>query len=211
MQSWSLSSILRSHPPASGRQAFDGPTVNNSSTPESSSTVADQSRWFTQEVHPHDSSLRAYLRGSFPKVRDVDDVVQESYLRVWRSRRTCEIGCGRAFLFRVARNLALNLLRHQRIVPIETVADPAMLDTPDERPGPVEHACSEEGMRQLAAAIDSLPSRCKEIVIMRRIHLLPQKEIAQRLGISEQTVEQQVARGVKRCGEYLVRKGFART
>ncbi len=184
--------------------------MNNSSTPESPSAVVEQTRWFTEQVHPHDSSLRAYLRGTFPKVRDVDDVVQESYLRVWRSRRTSEIACGRAFLFRVARNLALNLLRHQRIVPIETVANPADFDTVDERPGPAEQTCTEEGMRQLAAAIDALPARCREIVIMRRVQLLPQKEIARRLGISEQTVEQQVARGVKRVSEHLARRGMIR-
>jgi hypothetical protein len=43
-------------------------------------------RWFAEEVQPHEASLRAYMRGAFPMVRDVDDVVQESYLRVWRAR-----------------------------------------------------------------------------------------------------------------------------
>jgi|GEM_PF-6457756 len=46
----------------------------------------DQARWFAEEVHPHESSLRAYLRGAFPSVRDVDDVVQESFLRIWGAR-----------------------------------------------------------------------------------------------------------------------------
>jgi RNA polymerase sigma-70 factor (ECF subfamily) len=184
--------------------------MNTSSAPESP-PVMDQARWFAEQVHPHDSSLRAYLRGSFPKVRDVDDVVQESYLRVWRSRCAREIGCGRAFLFRVARNLALNLLQRDRIVPVDTATDPAVLSLVDEQPGPAERACVEESTRQLAAAIDALPPRCREIVILRRIHLLSQKEIALRLGISEQTVEQQVARGVKRCGEYLARRGVVRS
>lgn len=46
----------------------------------------ETAHWFTEHVHPHDAQLKAYLRGAFPAVRDVEDVVQESYLRVWRVR-----------------------------------------------------------------------------------------------------------------------------
>jgi RNA polymerase sigma factor (sigma-70 family) len=52
-----------------------------------------------------------------------------------------------------------------------------------------------------------LPARCREIVILRRIKNLPQKEIAARLGIAEATVEVQLVRGIKRCGDYLRRHG----
>jgi DNA-directed RNA polymerase specialized sigma24 family protein len=74
--------------------------------------------WFAKEVQPHDAQLKAYLRGAFPSVRDVDDVVQESYLRVWLARATQPIQSTRAFLFRVARNLALDFVRHERASPI---------------------------------------------------------------------------------------------
>ncbi|MES2693685.1 MAG: sigma-70 family RNA polymerase sigma factor [Verrucomicrobiota bacterium] len=158
-------------------------------------------------MHPHDSSLKAYLRGSFPAVHDVDDVVQESYLRIWKAAATHPIQCARAFLFRVARNVALNLLSHERASPIDAVKDLAALAVVEDRPGVAESTVAREELLMLARAIDSLPARCREIVILRRIQHVPQKEIAARLGISEATVEAQVARGVKRCGEYLRKHG----
>jgi RNA polymerase sigma factor (sigma-70 family) len=165
------------------------------------------SKWFTNEVHPHDSSLRAYLRGSFPAVRDVDDVVQESYLKIWNARPKRPIACARAFLFRIARNVALNLLNRERISPIDAVKDLAILPVVEDGRSAATAACIQEELLLLAQAIDSLPARCREIVILRRIKNVPQKEIATRLGIAEETVEVQVARGVKRCGEYLRRHG----
>jgi RNA polymerase sigma factor (sigma-70 family) len=185
--------------------------------PSESPSVADparlpalsMSKWFTDEVHPHDSSLRAYLRGSFPAVRDVDDVVQESYLKIWNARPRRPIACARAFLFRIARNVALNLLHRERISPIDAVKDFAALPVVQDQRSAATEACVQEELLLLARAIDSLPSRCREIVILRRIKNIPQKEIAARLGIAEETVEVQVARGVKRCGEFLRRQGVA--
>lgn len=55
----------------------------------------------------------------------------------------------------------------------------------------------------LAEAMRSLPVRCREVLILRKIHGLAQKEIAQRLGISENTVESLVSRGLRRCASYL--------
>ena len=59
----------------------------------------------------------------------------------------------------------------------------------------------------VAMAIASLPERCREVLTLRRIYELPQKEIAARLGISEHTVEVQVANGMRRCAHFMMRHG----
>jgi DNA-directed RNA polymerase specialized sigma24 family protein len=51
-------------------------------------------------------------------------------------------------------------------------------------------------MDRLVAAFSQLPDRCREVVWMRRIENLPQKQIAARLGIAESTVEKHLVRGV---------------
>jgi RNA polymerase sigma factor (sigma-70 family) len=170
----------------------------------------DRARWFLEEVHAHDSSLRAYLRGSFPLVRDVDDVVQESYARVWKARPSEPIRSAKAFLFRVARHLAIDWLRRDRVSPIDGVTDFADLCVLDDRPSVAESACVREETGLLLAAIDALPSRCREIVILRKLRGLSQKEIAALLGLSEQTVQVQIARGVKKCDKFLRSYGVKR-
>ncbi len=71
-------------------------------------------------------------------------------------------------------------------------------------------ACTQNEIKFLAEAIDSLPARCREIVTLRKLQGVSQKDIAARLGISEQTVQVQVLRGVKRCEAYLTKKGVRR-
>jgi hypothetical protein len=78
-------------------------TVSPPPASSESTTGVDDTRWFSEEVHAHDSQLKAYLHGRFPSVRcEVDDVVQESYLRVWRIRASQPIHSAKAFLFSIA-------------------------------------------------------------------------------------------------------------
>ena len=167
----------------------------------------DPVRWFAREVHPHESSLRAYLRGAFPTVRDVDDVVQESYLRTWRARAVQPVRSAKAFLFRVARHVALDLVRRERRGPFEAVGDVEELqvaDTQSDAPTSVE---TQEKIRLLADAIESLPRRCREVVILRKIQMRSQKEVAAHLGLAEKTIEAQLSRGLDRCEEFLRSRG----
>ena len=83
----------------------------------------EQARWFVEEVQPHESSLRAYLRGMFPSLPDIDDLVQESYARLIRAREVSRISYVKAFLFTTARNAALDIFRRGKVVSIEYVAD----------------------------------------------------------------------------------------
>ena len=172
--------------------------------------VADHSRWFAEEVHPHDATLRGYLRGSFPTVRDVDDVVQESYLRIWKARAGRPILSAKAFLFRVARNVALDLLRHGRSSPVEAVGDLAELRVIDDKPGVAERMGTAERIEILAAALDALPPRCREIMILCKLQGQTYRQVAARFGISEKTVAEHVYRGAQRLGEELHQRGVHR-
>lgn len=168
----------------------------------------DTARWFDAEVRPHEPALRGYLRGAFPAVRDVDDLVQESYLRMWRARAAQPIQSAKAFLFTVARRLALDHVRREAISPISGVNDLSGLPVIIEGPDAVEAISAQEKIRLLAEAVGSLPGRCREIVLLHKIHGLPQREVAARLGLAEKTVENQVALGVKRCEEFFRRRGI---
>jgi RNA polymerase sigma-70 factor (ECF subfamily) len=166
----------------------------------------DRNRWFAAEVQPHDAKLRAYVRGRFPGVRDVDDVVQESYLRLWKARALQPIRSAKSFLFCIASNLALDTVRRQRFSPIDDVTDFTGLFVMDDGPDAAASAARQQEIELLVEAIDALPDRCREIFILRKLRGVSQKDIAARLGLSEQTVQVQAARGLRRIAETLRRR-----
>ena len=180
--------------------------------------MVNQESWFAEEVHAHDSQLKSYLRGSFPALRDVDDVVQESYLRIWRRQLVRPIanvtGTVRAsvksFLFQVARHLAIDTLRHERASPINRVTNLAGLSVTEDRPDVHETACTRQEFDLLLEAIETLPARCREIVVLHKFQGHSSAEIAARLGISEETVRVHARRGLHRCQSFLRKRGVIR-
>ncbi len=176
--------------------------------PASCETPPDnsQERWFTTEVQAHESSLRSYLRGSFPTVRDVDDVVQESYLRVWKAGTTKPIRSAKAFLFTVARRLALDHWRHARALPVESLGQFANVSALEEK-NEIEDLGQRERIQLLAEAISDLPARCREVFILYKVQGHSRKEAARQLGLSEKTVEVHTARAMRHCEAFFRRRG----
>ena len=165
------------------------------------------SRWFAEEVQVHAAALRAWLRGRYPVLSDPDNVVQESLTRVWRTAQGGQVRSPKALLFTTASHLALDELRRRKIVPFESLRDDAELSVfADGVPTPDDVAHREE-LHLLTQAIQSLPPRCREALILRKRGLL-QKEIAAHLGISERAVEAHLLKGVRGCAKFLARFGL---
>ena len=165
-------------------------------------------RWFAEEVQPHERVLRAWLRARFPQLPDIDDIVQESYARVLRARAVAPIGSAKAFLFATARNLALDHFRRGQVAGVEAIAEIDRLSVLADVPGVSETVSRQQELELLTQAIQSLPERCRQVLTLRKIYGLSQKQIAAELDISEHTVEAQVGNGVRRCAEFLARYGL---
>lgn len=171
-------------------------------------TSADSQRWFAESVHTHDSSLKAYLRGQFPSVRDVDDVVQESYLRVWRRQLARPIRSAKAFLFQVARHLAIDAIRHQQVAKLDSLEAAEECPVVGASRDAAAQLCYEEKIELLAAAFVSLPPRCREIMTLRKLKGVSVREIARQMDLAEGTVENQITRGIHLCRAYLRERGI---
>ena len=170
-------------------------------------TSPDPLSWFDKEVLPHEPSLRSYLRSIFPSLPDIDDLVQESYARLIRAREKGGISHAKAFLFTTARNAALDILRRRKAVVIEGVSDLTKIEVIEDRPDASETVNRQQELALLAEAVRDLPERCRQVLTLRLLYGLPHKEIATRLGISDQTVKAQLAKGTRRCAEYFEQRG----
>jgi RNA polymerase sigma factor (sigma-70 family) len=146
--------------------------------------------------------LRACLYRYVRNFADVDELLQETWTNLLAAGATPnreEIRSIRAFALTVARNLALSRLRHRQVVPIELVADLETLELLDERGQVEEIVNTHQELALLTAAVARLPTRCRQVFTLRKVYGLTQKEIAAELNISENTVEQHLAKGMRLC------------
>ena len=169
------------------------------------------SRWFTEEVQPHEPALRAYLQARFPTLGDQDDLVQETYTRLLRAQANGGVRYPKAFLFTAARNAAFDLFRRRGARPTEAVTDLVELTVLEEMPGVGEQMDQSYELEVLADAVRALPDRCRQVIMLRYLDGLAYKEIAEQLGISAETVKVHMAKGMRRCAAFFAERGLLET
>jgi RNA polymerase sigma factor (sigma-70 family) len=159
--------------------------------------------WFAREILVYEDSLVRYLTRSWRHRDDIHDLRQDTYVRVYEAAARERPRAPKSFLFTTARNLMADRLRRSRVVSIESGADLESLNVHIDEISPEHHAIAYEDLNTLLRAFDQLPPRCREVVWMRRIEDLSQKEVATRLGITETVVEKQVAKAMVRFADAL--------
>jgi RNA polymerase sigma factor (sigma-70 family) len=154
--------------------------------------------------------LRAYLTKQFPSLCDIDDVVQEAHLRLLKAHETRPLESAKAYLFAIASNVARNFFRRKKHVTELEVNDLVGWSVLDGQQDVFESASLAQEFALATEAIDQLPARCREVVILRVLRGLSHQEIATMLNLSEPTVRVQVARGMKKCAQFLREHGVNR-
>lgn len=168
----------------------------------------DQARWFTEEVKLHEPILRGYLQKRFPSLPDHDDIVQEAYTRLLRAEDKGRLTYTKAFLFTVARNVAIDLLRRRPKAEHEPISDITAMPVLEEAPSAEDAIERQQRHEILIEAISSLPDRCREVLMLRHHDGLSYKEIAVRLGISANTVKVHMVKGMRDCAAFFRARGL---
>jgi len=164
-------------------------------------SAADQ--WFDREVLPLEKLLMQFLERNWRNPSDLPDFRQEVYARVYQAALTELPRNTKQFVLTTARNLLINRSEHERVVPIEAAADIEELGAAIDDPGPERIVIARDELRHLQAALDRLPPRCREVVILRRVHGLSRTEIARRMGVTEFTVKRYLSRGICMLADIL--------
>jgi RNA polymerase sigma-70 factor (ECF subfamily) len=169
---------------------------------------SEETRWFAEHVQPHEPALRAYLLSRFSTLPDHDDLVQETYLRMLRARLYVRLTTAKAFLFATAGHLAIDRFRRcrvARLVPLDAIGD---LSAGELNPEAAELLDQRQRRELLAEAVAALPCRCRAVMLLRYSDGLSCKEIAERLGISTETVKSHLTKGVGDCIAFFQRHGL---
>lgn len=143
--------------------------------------------------------LTRHLRRLLPTDADVEDVAQESYLKLYRLLKPETVRNPRALLFKTATNLAMD-----RLVGIsrscERIVDGWDVDgLPRSDPSPERLAATDEALVALKLILEELPPRRRQVIVMHKVMQMTHREIAKELGITRSMVEQHMTRALLHC------------
>lgn len=154
------------------------------------------------------SSLVRAVSGIVPP-KEIEDIVQETYVRVCQTESKNQITSPRSFMFKTARNIALNYVNRAESRLVQSYDDTQYLDEASSlamSSDTLDKVCSDEEFGQFCDAVRQLPLQCRRVFVLKKVYGHTQREIGAILSISEKTVEKHITKGVKRCREHMLRQ-----
>lgn len=143
---------------------------------------------FEKVFNTYAKDLRRFL---FFKTRDMDlaeDILQDSFVKLWDNCENVSYAKSKSFLFTVAKNMFLNYKKHEKVVGEHQ--NRAEKSFNNETPEFI--LLEKEFLEKIEKAISDLPEKQKEVFLLSRIEKKKYKEIAEMLGISVKAVEKRM-------------------
>jgi RNA polymerase sigma factor (sigma-70 family) len=138
---------------------------------------------------------------------DIEDIVQETFVRSYVASRKQVIRNPRAFMLRTAKNLALNNLNRA-----DSRLNDSMENLVEEQLAhaetPEQHCQSQEQFLVFCQAVAELPARCRRAFILKKVYGLSYREISLDLGITEATAKKHIVKGMAWTAKYMAERGY---
>jgi len=154
------------------------------------------------------SGLARAVSGIVPP-KEIEDVVQETYVRVCQTKGVGDIRSPRSFMFRTARNIALNHISKAESRLADSFGDTEAaghLILQDPSGDTLDRVCTDEQFSFFCDAVRSLPVQCRRAFVLKKVYGHSYREIATTLHISEKTVEKHISKGITRCRSYILQR-----
>ncbi|MES2604201.1 MAG: RNA polymerase sigma factor [Pseudomonadota bacterium] len=161
------------------------------------------------------SLLKRFLGRFFSERQDIEDVAQEAFLRAYVAEQRKSIEQPKAFLFRIAKNLALTKLerKSRQIACYLDESGNYVCESGDYLGLEMEGTAyaeieAVELLGIYCDAVASLPEKCRQVFLLRKVHGLGHREIAERMSLSVSSVEKYLLKGVVMCRDFMEKKGI---
>ncbi len=138
--------------------------------------------------------------------KEVEDIVQETYVRVCQVETPEQIQFPRSFMLRTAQNLALDHLKRAETrlsVSLDDDLDLELVGYTTRADETFDRVAANQEFGFFCEAVRQLPLQCRKAFVLKKVYGYSQKEIALNLDISENTVEKHIATGIKRCAQFM--------
>ncbi|WP_206485793.1 RNA polymerase sigma factor [Thalassotalea sp. G2M2-11] len=152
-----------------------------------------------------DGLVRSIMKMSVEQ-QDVDDILQETFIRVLHSDAQQQIKSPKGYLFVVSRNLVLNKLL-QKSKEIHTELDEALLEN-DVDDTVEKNLYQKHKFERFSKVLSALPEKHRRAILLRKLYCLSHKEIAKKMNVSVSSVEKYIASGLKQCKQALYAQGY---
>ena len=147
--------------------------------------------------------IKRFLARYFSDCQDIEDVAQEAYLRAYAAEQQKEIEQPKAYLFRIAKNLALTKLtkKSNKITDyLEESGASVVIECEAAADSVVE---AQEALGIYCEAVAALPEKCRQVFLLRKVHGLAHQEIAKRMSLSVSSVEKYLIIGIMECKAFV--------
>jgi RNA polymerase sigma factor (sigma-70 family) len=141
--------------------------------------------------------------------KEVEDILQDTYVRLCQVQHPDQIRHPRSFILRTARNLAFDHVKRSEYRLRDTWDEESFTGVGNrdaQRDETFASVVSNEEFALFCDSVRHLPIQCRRVFVLKKVYGYSQAEIAQELDLSQSTVEKHIALGIKRCSHFMTRR-----